>query len=366
PGATGQPVTRDEDYFSYIQTLQLRQPLYRKPLMAGLDQARHIVEEAEATLEQTLQELGQRVTSAYLEVLLANDQVAIVDQQRQMLEVQLDAAEKALRAGSGIRTDIDEARARLDLNRADALQARQNLDHAHRQLELLIGRPVGTVVPVDAERLPLLPPDPPAFQDWVALAESTSPEIDALRARVEAARAEVAKMSGGHYPTLDAVAAYSRSGSENVTAPDTRYKNWVLGLQFSLPIYQGGMISSQVRQALAQQTRAEELLEAARRDLSLRLHREYRGVTEGVLRVQAFEQAVHSAGQLAHSSRRAFEAGSRTRVDILNAEHTLQLARRDLAQARYQYLLSRLRLALLAGSDRRLAIEEINGWLLRR
>lgn len=362
PGLQG-TTTVDEDYFSYNQTLQLRQPIYRKPLIAGLDQARSIVVEAEATLEQTLQELGSRVASAYLEALLALDQLSLVEQQRMTLEVQLDAARKAFAAGSGIRTDIDEARARLDMNHADALQAQQHVEYTRRQLELLVGGPVGSLASLDTARLPLLPPDPPVFRDWLSLAEDASPEIAALRARVETARTEVEKASGGHYPTLDAVALYSRSGSENITSPETRYRNWVLGLQLNVPIYSGGMISSQVRQALAQLTRAEELLEAAREDLSLRLHREYRGVTEGVLRVQALEQSVRSSQELVVSTRRAFSAGSRTRLDILNAEQALQVARRDLAQARYQYLLSRLRLALLAGNDRRVAIEEINGWM---
>jgi outer membrane protein/protease secretion system outer membrane protein len=366
PGPTGRPVTTDQDYFSYNQTLQLRQPLYRKSLMAGLEQARHVVDEAEAVLEQTLQDLGARVAGAYLDVLFAGDQLELVRQQRRVLEVQLDAAQKALKAGSGIRTDIDEARARLDLNRADELQARQNLDYTRRQLEILTGEPVGDLAGVDADRMPLLPPDPAGIQDWVALAEAASPEIDALRARTEAARVEVQKASGGHYPTLDAVASYNRSGSENVTSTDTRYKNWVLGLQLNVPIYQGGGISSRVRQTLAEATRAEELLEAARRDLSLRLHREYRGVTEGVLRVEALEEAVRSAEQLVHSYRRSFQAGSRTLVDIMNAEQSLQIARRDLAEARYQYLASRVRLNVLAGNDRRLAIQEINGWLARR
>lgn len=366
PNALGRPVTTEQDYFSYNQTLQLRQPLYRKPLLAGLDQARHLVDEADAMLERELQNLGVRVAGAYMEVLLAHDQVDLVLQQQKALLVQLDAARKALAAGAGIRTDIDEAQARLDLNRADELAARQQLEYSRRQLEVLVGQPIDSLAPVDAARMPLLPPDPASLQAWLDMAQAASPEIQALEARAMAARLEVRKASGGHHPTLDAVAAYSRSGSENVTATDTSYRSWVLGLQFNLPIYQGGYVSSQVRQALAEQTRAEELLEAARRELSVRLHNEYRGVTEGVLRVRALEEAVRSATQLVRSNTRAFEAGARTRVDILNAEQTLQVARRDLAQARYRYLVSRVNLKALAGSDRRAAIEELNAWLVQR
>lgn len=362
----GQETTTNEDYFSYNQTLQLRQPLYRKPLFAGLKQARHIVDDAEAVLDFEVQNVGIRVTEAYMEALLAQDQLDLIRKQRESVLVRLDAARRALQLGSGIRTDVDAAQARLDMNTALELEASQNVDLTRRQLEVLIGQPVGELVPLDSQRLPLLPPDPARVDAWIDLAEASSPEIQAHKARVEAARVEVEKARGGHHPTLDAVAQLSRSGSENVTSPNTRYTNRMLGLQVSIPIYAGGYVSSTVRQAIAEQTRAEELLEVTRRDLAVRLHREHRGVTEGVLRVRALEQAVRSGEQLLLSSQRSFDAGSRTIVDVLNADDELQTVQRDLAQARYRYLISRIRLQALAGGDREQAISEVNGWLASR
>lgn len=361
PGLMG-TTTTDETYFSYNQTLQLRQPLYRKPLLAGLEQAHHVVDEADAVLEQAAQDLGSRVVSAYFDVLLAEDQLALVQQQRIALEAQLDSATKALASGAGIRTDIDEARARLDQNKADELQVRQQIEYTRRQLEVLIGEPAGELSRLDVGHFPLLPPEPSDLSAWIDLAEAESPELRAARARVEESRREIDKVRGGHYPSLDAIAMYSRSGSENVTSPDTRYRNWALGLQLNVPIYQGGMISSQERQAVAQLIRAEELLAATRQDLSLRLYQEFRGITEGILRVQALEQSVRSAEELVRSTERAFAAGSRTRLEILNAEQALQASRRDLAEARYRYLLARLRLALLSGQNQRSVIEAIDGW----
>jgi len=109
--------------------------------------------------------------------------------------------------------------------------------------------------------------------------------------------------------------------------------------------------------------RAESKLEEVRRDLGVRVHDQFRGATEGVLKVRALEQAVRSTEQLAVSSRRSFEAGARTRVDILNAEQQAGQARRDLAQARFQYLVSRVRLKALSGSMKAQNIDEINAWL---
>jgi len=119
-----------------------------------------------------------------------------------------------------------------------------------------------------------------------------------------------------------------------------------------------------VRQAVAEHVRTKENLEAVRRDLAVRVHREYRGVTEGVLKVRALEQAVKSGNQLVTSSRRSFEVGSRTMVDVLNAEQQLQIAQRDLAEARYVYLASRVRLNALVGNPIDDTVRQVNAWLI--
>ena len=81
------------------------------------------------------------------------------------------------------------------------------------------------------------------------------------------------------------------------------------------------------------------------------------------MRVRALEQAVRSTGQVALSNRRSFEAGSRTLVDTLNAEQQKVSALRDLAQARFVYLISRVRLQALVGGPKKEVIEEINASL---
>ena len=361
--ALRQDIKFNEEYFSYNQTLQLRLPLFRMPLFAGLRQAGFVVDDAEATLERELQDLGSRVTGAYMEALLAQDGLDLVLKQKAVITTQLDAARKSLAAGFGTRTDIDEAQARLDMNIADELSARQHVEFTRRQLEILINQPVYGLATVDEKRLPLLPPEPADVAEWIRLAEASSPEVRALQARLNAAKAEISKARGGHYPTIDAVAQISKSGSENVTSPSSSYTNHLIGLQVNIPLFAGGYVNSTVRQAIAEQIRAEENLEATRRDLAVHVHREHRSVTEGVLKVRALEQAVRSAQQLVTSSKRSFEAGSRTMVDVLNAEQQLQTTLRNLAEARYLYLVSRVRLRALVGMDREQSIGEVNGWL---
>lgn len=358
--ALGELTNTDDRYYSQNQTLQLRQPLYRRQLGISLAQAHQLVADAEATLELASYDLGRRVVESYLDALLAQDELALVRKQQAATRLQMDAARRALAAGSGTRTDIDEVQARLDLNRARELEARQQLEHTGYRMSVLTNRPVTELAPLDPDRLELAPPQPADLQAWVALAEDRNPEIKSLRAQLAATRLEVDKAAARHYPTLDLVLQLTRSNNENTTTPSTSYSNRLIGLQLNVPIFAGGQVASQVRQATAAVAQAEATLEASRRDLTLRIHQELRGLSEGVLKIRAMEQAVRSADQLVISSERSHVSGARTLVDILNAEQALQEARRNLARERYLYLGATFRLQALAGGDRAQAIAAVN------
>ena len=360
----GQQQTNENKYYSGSQSLSVRQPLYRPYLSALVRQAQAQVEDADAALERDEQTLVTRVGEAYFDALLAQDQVLLIEAQKATYATQLDAARKGLQAGTGTRTDIDEAQARLDLTLAQELEALQNVEFTRRRLESLMGRPVDVLASLDVQRFNPTAPIPGLVDAWVERAEQASPELQSLRAQLDAAGMEVEKAQAGHKPTLDAVAQWSRSNSDTVTSVNQRYDNKSIGLQLSVPLYAGGYVSSTVRQAVAAQERAREALEAARRDLGVRVHREFRGMTEGVLRVKALEQAVRSAEQAVLSNQKSFQAGSRTTVDVLNAQQQKTTAQRDLAQARYLYLVSRLRLQALAGYDRQVSVAQVNSALL--
>ena len=363
PGLRGAPVTSDQRYFSSSRALTVRQPIYRPLQAADYRRARAQVADAEAVLDQELQHLAVRVCGAYLEALLAQDQLALVLAQKQAYATQLAAARRRFAAGAGVRTDIDEAQARLDMSVALELEAHQNMDYTRRQLQVLIDRPVTALAPVDPQRLDLAPPEPDRLQAWTERAELRSPELRSLAAQWEAARQQIDKARSGHLPTLDAIAQWSVSASDEVTRVNSRFDNKAIGLQLNVPLYAGGSVDSQARQAIAELEQAAQALEAGRRDLGLRVEKEFRGVTEGVLRIRALEQAVRSAETMLASSRRSFEGGIRTTVDILNAEEQRVSALRDLANARYAYMAARIRLQALAGEADERAIAAINGWL---
>ena len=363
PNLLGTPITTTDKYFSDNKNLQLRQPLVNMQRWQQFQQAKSLVEEAEANLDRELQNLVVRAAGAYFETLMADEQLDLILAQKKTYTALVDAAQKGLAAGSGTRTDIDDAQSRLDMAKAQELEARQNQDLTRRQLQLLINQPVGKIARLNVGALKLNGPEPANLEAWTQKAEAASPEIKALQARLAAAQREVSKAQAGHLPTLDAVAQWSNSGSENITRINSRYENKTLGLQLNIPLYSGGYVNSTIRQAVAEQTRAEETLEALRRDLGVRVHKEYRGVSEGVMRVRALEQAVRSAEQMMKSTEMSLKAGSRTQLDVLNAQQQFTLALRDLAQARYVYLISKVRLASLVGSDALTSVEEVNASL---
>jgi outer membrane protein/protease secretion system outer membrane protein len=356
----GNPSQTQDDYVSDNKSVSLRQPIFNLQRFFQYKQAQDVVNEAEATFERDLQNLTVRVGGAYLEALLSAEQVKLVLAQKQQYETVLMATQKALMAGTGTRTDIDEARARLDMSLAQELEARQNEDFTRRQLEILLNQPVKQLSALNLRGLQGMSVLDQDLKAWVDKALAQSPEVRALQARVDAAGKEVQKARAGHAPTLDAVLQWSDSLSENVTRLNSRFENKSIGFQLTVPLYQGGYVSSLERQAAADKLRQEEGLEALRRDLGLRVHREFRGVTEGVLKMRALEQAVNSSTQLLESTRKSVLAGVRSQLDVLNVEQQLATTTRDLVQARFTYLISRLRLYSLTGQDPLAIVEEIN------
>ncbi len=349
-------------YNSSGQTLQLRQPLYRPALLAGLDVARSQLVDANQSFSAETQGLTMRAVEGYLELLNSREREQLIRVQERFARRGLDSATKRFEGGQGIRTDIDEAQARVDLILAQQVEAERAVLAARLALSEITQMPVDDVRPLDPARLPMAPMAPLDVEAWMADSIVTSPVLASLQARAEAARATVDRVSSGHKPTLDAIAQINKSSSENVTSPASSFLNKQIGLQLVIPLYAGGTVNSQMRQALAEQSRAEDLLEAERRALKIRVHREWRGMTDGARKISALELAVSSADRVTVSVSRSFEGGLRTVLDVLDAEERAQSARRDLLTARLQYVGSRLRLLSYAGKLDAERMDQANGW----
>lgn len=139
-----------------------------------------------------------------------------------------------------------------------------------------------------------------------------------------------------------------------------------VGVQVTLPIFSGGLAQSKVREARALEEQARQDLEDARRQVEQATRTAYLGVTSGAAQVTAREQVLASSKSQLDATRLGREVGVRTSVDLLNAERKVYESRRDLAQARYQYLMARLQLAAAVGQLDRKVLEGVNQLLQAR
>lgn len=359
----GQTVTSESEYFSHNKAFTLRQPLFRPQLYFGYRQAGAIVESAEAKLDLSEQDLAVRVSGAYFEVLLAAEQAHLLQAQVAASETTLEASQRSFEQGHGTRTDIDEAQARLDLHLAQKLEADQALLTARHQLEALINHPADDLARLAPDRLRLDSLNPSDLAEWIAKAEASNPELRALNASIEAARQELLKQQSGHLPTVDLVAQKVDAQSDNPTSSNSGYKNSQLGIQVTVPLFAGGYQNAASTRARASLEKFRQQYQAQRLDISVKVRKEFQGVAEGALKIRAYEQAERSASHLVFSTEKGIQAGTRTQIDLLNAEQQLMLAKRDLAQARFTFIMAKLRLLALTGSIDESIMDEINSYL---
>jgi len=341
------------NYDSFSYNLNLRQPVFRKYNFALYEQAKAQGEAAEARLNQALNELVVRLSSAYMDALFADDQMRLLESQKTAIAAQLAAAERGLAAGSGTRIDIDEARARYDMVLAQELEVQNLQGHSRRALGAFLNREVGDLAMLDIESFKRLLPSPLDVNAWVAEAETNNAEYQGLLAQRRAAEQEVEKALAGHYPTVDLVASAGRSGNDSLSnlnrVGDTEYRTSSYGVQLNIPLFAGGQVNATVRQARAKLEQVTQQGEDVRRNIGVQTRREFDNVVQGLAKIQALERAELSGRQTVLSAKKGVEAGVRSTLDVLQVEQQYFTVRRDLAQARYNYLVSGLKLKALAG-----------------
>ena len=342
----------DRNYNSYGSTFTVQQPLidyeayanYRK----GVAQALF----ADETFRSKSQELLVRVLTHYTQALFAQDQIDNARAKKNAYEQQFQQNEQLFRQGEGTRTDILEAESRYELATAEQLQAQDDQDAALRELGALIG--VATVnideltpLPVSFSALPL---QPASFSSWHTMALESNPLLASQREALEVARYEVERNRAGHLPKLNAYASVRKMESESGNTYNQRYDTNTIGIEISLPLYAGGGVAASVRQASSNLARVEYELEGKTRETLIELRRQFNACQSGVSKLRAYQKALVSAEALVVSTRQSILGGERVNLDALNAEQQLYSTRRDLAQARYDYLLAWTKLHFYAGT----------------
>jgi outer membrane protein len=194
-------------------------------------------------------------------------------------------------------------------------------------------------------------PQPADMEKWVDDAQMNSLQLAIAKAGAELAEKDVARNRGGHYPTLDLVANYSKNYANGGTfGVGSETENTSVGVQLNVPMFQGGVVNSRWREAEANHERAKQELENARRGVATQTRQAYLGVVSGIAQVQALQQALASSESALKASKLGQEVGVRTNLDVLNAQQQMFSTRRDLYQAQYNYLVSQLSLKAAVGS----------------
>jgi len=342
-------------------SVSVTQPLYRRQNLVAYDQGKTQVALADAQFAAAAQDLILRVSQAYFDVLLAGSNLSFTEAQKTAIAQQLEQAKRNFEVGNATITDTHEAQARFDLVTSQEIAARADLEVKNRALEQLIGRAAPRLAGPGKTFVPA-PPSPNSMETWVERARENSYTVRIAQQNMAFATQEVARNRGAHMPTLDAFATYSDAGSgsgvQGGAGTDTQSR--VVGLQLAIPLYQGGVVNSRVREALANEEKARQDLDNARRSAELAARQGYLGVTSSVAQVRALEAALVSSQSSLDSTLLGQQVGVRTQVDVLNAQQQLFSARRDLAQARNNYILSLLRLFSAAGELDEADIQQIN------
>lgn len=346
---TGSEVVEPLKYFSYSRTVQVRQSVLNMAAIANFRQGRARAEYSTEVFRGKQNDLALRLSSAYFQALLSQHAIDLAQAKVQSIEQQLKTAEVQFKAGDGTVTDVDEARARRDLAQAQLIEARNQLTVAMRSLQELVGDKPVSLAQLKADFAKQLKPELETLDTWLDRALETSADIAAQRRALEVAEREVDKNRAGHLPTVDVYASSGRSQSDSFSSINQEYRTRQLGVQVNIPIFSGGYTNAATTQAIANRERARNELEATVNKTHIEVTKQYSGTVSGLAKVQALELAVKSSEQALESTKMGFKAGMRSNVDILNAEEQLYTSRRDLAEAKYVYLLSRLRLKAAAG-----------------
>jgi len=349
-------------------TITATQPLYRKENFSIYEQSKIQVTQADSQFIIAAQDLILRVAQAYFDVLASQVNVEVAEAQKKAIGEQLGQAKRNFEVGTSTVVDTYEAQARFDLTVSQEIAAKNDLEIRKRALQQIIGRMPDSFIRPNEQAADLLTLKYTNMQDWINVAEQNNLALKVQQAVYEIAKHDVERAKAGHYPTLDLVAIYSdqKGVGGTITGVGINLTSREIGVQLNLPLFQGFAVQSRVREALATQEKVLQDLNNTRRNSVLQVSQQYLNVTNGMAQVNALRQAVISSRSQLDSTKLGLEVGVRTEVDVLNAQQLFYSARRDLAQARYNFLMSRLRLEAEAGELDEEDLGQINNVLLQK
>ncbi|MEX0446857.1 TolC family outer membrane protein [Xenorhabdus sp. SGI246] len=334
----------DRQYDSYSGALVLTQPLFDVEAWARYQTRKAYALMSDARFRADSQQLVVRVVNSYVAVAYAQDKLTQVVQQRMAYEKQLELNQKLFASGEGTRTDVAETQARYSQVQADALTVQDELDAAIRDLQLLVGIPLPTDVPVirlsDAKHFKAIKLEFEHYADWEQTALRQNSQLAVARRKIDVAYHDIERSRSGFLPKLELYASHSENKSSNDSSVNQKYRTDSVGVRVSMNLYNGNATSALVRQSAANYNKSKFEMDAQAGEILNALRRYYNGCVHGQKRIRAYEMAVEAAELQVQATQKSVLLGQRVNVDILNAEQQLYTARRELSQAKYDYMKS--------------------------
>lgn len=345
----------DKNTHSYA--LGVQQPIYNRANQVQQRLAEAVVGQSDVDLRNAENVLILRVSQGYFGVLAALDDLTYATAEKNAFARQLEQANRRFEVGLATITDVYDAQARFDAAVSQEIAATNTLANARELLRQITGVEYEQLSLLN-EKMPLSLPSPTDPEAWVRMALDNNLQLLSAGFSIEQARQNIQLQRAGHYPTLNAEAATSNFDNGSLSGTQNQ-----VGLQLMIPLYTGGLVSSRSKQAAYQYEASRQTLENLQRDTVRTVRNSYRGQETAISQIKALDQTRVSTRSALEANQAGYEVGTRTIVDVLDAERNVYLAARNYAAARYAYISNYLVLRQAAGQLSDADVTEINGWL---
>ena len=351
----------NDNYNSTTYGASLVQPIFRLDKWREYQKGQALYKQANAEFQFEQQAFYLRVTEVYFDTLRAEDSLRFRDAEKSAIKSQLEQIQYRFKAGLAADTDVQEAKAAFDLITVQYIIAQQEMDLALENLHTLTGLILNSVSPLKTD-IPINAPSPTSLKEWTDVALINNPVVRAASHAKDAAQRSYQAKASAHLPTLDLVGNY-RDTDRYIQTSEGEMSSNSISLKLELPLYSGGAISASRRQAKGIYLQATDEFNFKKRELLQNTRNLYRLVNTDISRVHAQKQGIRSMEAALVAIEAGYNSGTRTILDVLNAQNTLYSAKHDYANARFDYILDSLRLKQVAGILSKEDILNINQWL---
>ena len=369
-GRKGQTDTDAKNY-----SVTLSQPIFDLPAWFSFQQGKELSQQAKLQFSADQQSLVLRSANNYFEVLRARDNLETALAEEKAIKRQLEQTRERFEVGLLPITDVHEAQAAYDNATVNTLESEGALDIAFEGLTVLTGQPHEQLAGLMPD-FPIKSPEPLNREEWVQFALQNNFALQVAKHAKEAANSNAQSKKYEHMPTVTGSLSYydNRSTSDfrgtdlntnqRFNSPsETDQDGHSIGVELNVPIFTGGLASAERRQAFQQSVQASENHISTQRNTVQQARSQHLQVLTNTARVNARNQSITSATSALEATQAGYEAGTRNIVDVLLAQRVLYQARRDYANARYDYISSLLQLKEVAGQLSPEDIYQLNAWL---